>query len=733
MADRPNRVGHQLGNYRLISVLGEGGFAEVYLGEHIHLGTKAAVKVLHTQLTNENVDAFRTEARTIAHLVHPHIVRVFDFGVEGTTPFLVMDYAPNGTLRQIHPKGSSLALATIIAYVKQVTDALQYAHDEKLIHRDIKPENMLVGRRNEVLLSDFGIALVAQSSRYQSIQDVIGTIVYMSPEQIQGKPRPASDQYSLGIVVYEWLCGNRPFHGTFTELCAQHMFAPPPSLREKVPSISSDVEQVVMTALAKDPKLRFVSVQAFATALEQASLSGQSQPSVSPRGNILPIQPLSPAVPVTPPNQSPQPTSDVLPVNRPSTLGQTSLSEQMQPSVPHAEVTPSNQPLPPTILAIPPNLPNPSSEPTTDVPPRSHAPHAPEVSGTQLPLPQPMNHLSRRAVIAGLVGPGLAVIGGGSIIWFVMSQKSTSNLPPPITPTPTSLSIGPLRYMYKGHSGWVNGVAWSPEGKRIASGSDDKTVQVWDATNGGNVFTYRGHSDGVLAVAWSPDGNHIASGSIDHTVQVWNATNGGNTFTYKGHSGWVDAVAWSPDGSRIASGSTDTTVQVWDATNGGNAFTYKGHSGWVNTVAWSPDGKRIASADNTVQVWDATNGGNTFTYKGHSGWVSAVVWSPDGKRIASGSIDDNTVQVWDATNGGNAFTYKGHSGIVSAVAWSPDGKRIASGSFDDTVQVWDAVDGENAFTYRGHSNAVDDIAWSPDGKRIASGSRDNTVQVWVAS
>src|SRR3989440_8401152 len=117
---------------------------------------------------------------------------------------------------------------------------------------------MLLDRRNEILLSDFGISTVAQSSRYQSTQDVIGTVAYMSPEQIQGKPRPASDQYSLGIVVYEWLSGSRPFHGSFTELCTQHMFAPLPPLREKVPTIPRDVEQVVTTALAKDPKQRFM-------------------------------------------------------------------------------------------------------------------------------------------------------------------------------------------------------------------------------------------------------------------------------------------------------------------------------------------------------------------------------------------------------------------------------------------------------------------------------------------
>src|SRR5947209_11785819 len=209
MADRS---GQQLGNYRLIRLLGKGGFAEVYQGEHIYLKTPAAIKVLHTQLTSEDMDGFLNEARTIAHLVHPHIVRVTDFGIEGETPFLVMDYAPNGTLRQRHPKGTQLPLYLIISYVKQVAGALQHAHNERLVHRDIKPENMLLGRQNELLLSDFGIALVAQTSRYPSPQEIVGTAAYMSPEQIQGRPRPASDNYALAFYVIAWLSGARPFH-----------------------------------------------------------------------------------------------------------------------------------------------------------------------------------------------------------------------------------------------------------------------------------------------------------------------------------------------------------------------------------------------------------------------------------------------------------------------------------------------------------------------------------------
>jgi len=266
-----DRVGQQLGNYRIERLLARGGFGDVYLGEHIHLSIQAAIKVLNAQLVQNDVEQFRTEARTIARLIHPNIVRILEFGVEGSTPFLVMDYAPNGTLRQRHPNGTQVPLPAIVSYVKQISAALQFAHEQRLIHRDVKPENMLLGRSNEVLLSDFGIALIAQSTRYQGDQDMAGTIGYMAPEQIQAHPRPASDQYALGITVYEWLTGERPFHGSFTEIAVKHSVAQPPSLREKLPGISADLEHVVMTALAKDPQQRFASITAFAKALELAS------------------------------------------------------------------------------------------------------------------------------------------------------------------------------------------------------------------------------------------------------------------------------------------------------------------------------------------------------------------------------------------------------------------------------------------------------------------------------
>src|SRR5579863_9946225 len=249
-------IGEQFGNYRLIRLLGQGGFAQVYLGEHIHLGTQAAIKVLTKELTKELVAQFRMEALTIMDLEHPHIVRVLDFGMKDfgknqRIPYIVMNYAPKGSLRGQHPLGTCLSLQTAVTYVKQLASALQFAHDKKVIHLDVKPENMLIGRNNEVLLSDFGTATIAHST--QSIYTQYGpcTPQYNAPEQIQGKARPASDQYALGIVVYEWLTGTWPFVGPPLGIAVKHLQELPPPLRGRVPSIPSTVEQVVLRALAK--------------------------------------------------------------------------------------------------------------------------------------------------------------------------------------------------------------------------------------------------------------------------------------------------------------------------------------------------------------------------------------------------------------------------------------------------------------------------------------------------
>lgn len=725
------RVGQQFGNYRLIRLLGEGGFAEVYLGEHQLLETEAAIKILNAQMTGDDIEPFRAEARTIARLEHPNIVRVLEFGVEGKTPYLVMSYAPYGTLRRRHQKGVPLPLTTIVSYVNQVADALQYAHSQRVIHRDIKPENMLIGRRNEILLSDFGIALVAQSSRYQNTGEVVGTVAYMAPEQIHGKPRPASDQYALAVVVYEWLSGIRPFSGSFTEIAVQHTVAPPPPLHEKVPSISPEIEQVVFTALAKDPQQRFASVQAFARALEQASQPG--------RGATFPVSGQLPFV-------------------------------SSQDDVTLAATPPSATPLTPPPLYTPPPM---AKQTVAAIPTPSNPSHVtePPVEVTPPPLqPEPARagiYLSRRTLLIG-VG-GLAVAGGASALTWLLVSRNTGNAPalvlsttstpstlptqlstpatsvpspmptattaPPPTPTTVpSTPIGQTFTVYSGHSGYIYGVTWaSTDNSRIASASLDTSVQVWDARSRQLYFSYK-HSKAVNDVKASPDKTRIASAGEDSVVQVWNVTSESYIFAYRGHSDAVNTVEWSPNGRYIVSASRDKTVQVWDAATGTPVSTYTGHTAEVWAAGWSPDGNYVvsASADGTAQVWNALTGTRLITYTGHTATVRTVSWSPDGGRIATGS-EDLTVHVWNATTGNTLLTYRGHSRPLRTVSWSHDNARIVSGAQDATAQIWNASTGSTIFTYQGHAATVFDAQWSPDGTKIASGSTDTTVRVWQAS
>ncbi len=417
-----DRVGQQLGNYTIVRKLGEGGFADVYLGEHVHLGTYAAIKVLQTQLRSGDIEKFRSEARTVAHLIHPHIVRVLEFGVEGSMPFLVMDYAANGTLRQRHPRETQLSLPTVVEYVNQIAAGLQFAHDKKLIHRDVKPENMLIGQGDYILLSDFGLALISQSSRSQRTQEMAGTFAYMAPEQIQGKPRPASDQYALGIVTYEWLTGDYPFHGSLTEMAAQHLMMTPPPLREQVPTIPQAVEKVVMTALAKDPHDRYDSVQTFAGELQQVS----QQQSSSTHAMSFPITPfpsllLATDVPTIPNAISPSPPTPS--ISSPSFVNNDS---RAMPVVSHVIDVP---------VAISPVTPVPPFPPNMPVAPITPFPSI-------MPVTPPKKRRNIRNLILAVLALLILLLGGFGVYYSiglhytpVVQQQATMTAVAPITAT----------------------------------------------------------------------------------------------------------------------------------------------------------------------------------------------------------------------------------------------------------------------------------------------------------
>jgi WD40 repeat protein len=282
-----------------------------------------------------------------------------------------------------------------------------------------------------------------------------------------------------------------------------------------------------------------------------------------------------------------------------------------------------------------------------------------------------------------------------------------------------------------GHRAWVSSVSFSPDGKTLAFANGDKTIKLWNLHTKTEIATLSGHRAPVWRVSFSPDGKTLASASDDKTIKLWNLHTKTEIATLSGHSDRVRSVSFSPDGKTLASASDDKTIKLWNLNTKTEIATLSGHRAWVSSVSFSPDGKTLASAssDKTIKLWNLHTKTEIVTLSGHSDGVSSVSFSPDGKTLASAS-DDKTIKLWNLHTKTEIATLHGHSDGVSSVRFSPDGKTLASASLDKTIKLWHLHTKTEIATLSGHSAWVLSVSFSPDGKTLASASLDKTIKLW---
>ena len=767
--------------YELLSVIGIGGMGIVYRALHRDLKRTVAIKTLRGTTVDdpEFRERFRTEAEAVARLQHPNIIQVYEVGTvtalpgeRHPSPFISLEYVEGGSLagRAATPQPPR----EVARMVEKLARAVEAAHRLGVVHRDLKPANVLLTAEGEPKIADFGLAkqLSAEGDGCRPLltqaNTVLGTPEYMAPEQIEGAaPAPAIDVFALGVILYELLTGRVPFQGaTPVATMDQVRHEEPLPPRHLQPAVPRDLETICLKCLQKTPDRRYESAAALADDLARWA-----------EGVPIRARPVGPAERALRwARRNPTITLLWAAVVLVALAGMSGIVWKWREAQGHADAADAAAAEARTAARA-----ERWERYRANIVAASNALRVHNVDGARAALEEAPKEFrnwewrhfhtqldAARDVLRwdGVIGNGAAITPDGRTaavialaskvrVWDTLGRKVVRTFPNDrvlsvrglLSPDGKTfaydtedhaivlrdIATDRVRSVLRGHDRSVVALRFSRDSTRLASGSADRTLRIWDARSGRPLHVLRHFRSTVGIAAYSPDGRRVACLEPGgDTLQVWDVDAGRLIATCAGGHRLTGAC-FSPGGDRLVAVDRypSNVLRLWNLAAPGAPLVMPGHTNQVTFLAFSPDGTRIASGgmDSTVRLWDGVRGDLIATLDGQHGCVTDARFSPDSQRLVS-ACQDHTVRLWNAATGVLLAVLDGHTDEVCAVAYSADGRTIVSAGRDCAVRIWDAATVERNNTLRGHTNFVYDVAFHPDGQRFASAAWDGTVRLW---